>query len=134
MKPGDEIICPKCRQNSFLVKKNKIEGWTKTGEYLACSACSFLIEEINEPSPSGQIPHASKNLDELKSFLDTDNNTVDPQKILNSDKNATTYFCRDCKFFISHPFLNRCDLHDKNVNPMDDCPDFRRQDNEITVF
>ena len=33
-------------------------------------------------------------------------------------------FCRDCRHYISHPFLSRCDRHDRAADPMGDCPDF----------
>jgi len=126
MKQGDELVCPKCGQNSFLVKKTKMNGWEKAGEYLACSACLCQIEEIKEAplvDTAGNTSHA-KDIDKLKSFLDTDDDNVGYKSILDSDKNAQKSFCRDCKHFVSHPFMDRCGLHKKDVNPMDDCKDF----------
>ena len=37
------------------------------------------------------------------------------------------HFCRDCIQFVAHPFLSRCELHRKNVNPMDDCLQFKKK-------
>ena len=39
-------------------------------------------------------------------------------------KEGERNFCRDCMHFISHPFLTRCGLHKKNVEPMEDCDKF----------
>ena len=33
-------------------------------------------------------------------------------------------FCKDCVHFMPHPFVDRCDLDNHPVDPMDDCSEF----------
>ena len=33
-------------------------------------------------------------------------------------------FCRDCKHYLRHPFVSRCLLTGRDVEPMGDCPSF----------
>ena len=123
MKVGDEIICKHCGENSFLVKKTIMDGWTKLGEVLTCSSCSMEIEKIsNEEKSSENKEQKNLSLNKLSSFLGTEQ---EEKPTINMEEDEK-YFCRDCKHYISHPFLNRCSLQQVEVNPMDDCPSFER--------
>jgi hypothetical protein len=123
MKVGDEIICKHCGENSFLVKKTIMDGWTKVGEVLTCSSCSMEIEKIcNEEKLSEKQEIKSLSLDKLSGFLGTE---LEEKPTINMEEDEK-YFCRDCKHYISHPFLDRCSLHQTEVNPMDDCKSFER--------
>lgn len=120
MKQGDEIICPHCKGDAFLVKTNLMNDWVFEGETLICSLCKQKIadisrKDIKDPSES------NRTLDRLAAFLgeEKENN----QTIQDNEEKT---FCRDCKHYISHPFMNRCQLHTKEVNPMDDCRDFKK--------
>lgn len=123
MKPGDEVKCPHCGANSFLVKKPVMEGWTKRGDILACASCGAKVADlaaavlVDAPQDDG----SKKQLDKLASFLGT--SKVEHQTLRVDEKEQR--FCRDCQHFIAHPFLNRCGLRNLNVNPMDDCGDFQ---------
>ncbi len=120
MNPGQEIKCPHCGRNSFLVKKSLMDGWTKLGDILACSSCSAKIEDVK----TGQkAPCRKETVSKLASFLDTEEEAKPEIKSSEDER----HFCRDCVHFISHPFMNRCELHRKNVEPMDDCPSFLRK-------
>lgn len=118
MKAGEEIKCPNCGKDAFLVKKNILDGWTKKGEALACSACSFVICEIRKNEPADSSNQAKE---KLKNLLQEEETISAKINVLPEEK----HFCRDCLHFISHPFLSRCSLHSRNVEPMDDCKDFK---------
>lgn len=47
-----------------------------------------------------------------------------PAEIKLDEGGQTFHFCRDCADFIAHPFLNRCQRHGRDTDPMGDCPDF----------
>ena len=36
-------------------------------------------------------------------------------------------FCKDCKHFLKHPFVDRCEIDNKPVDPMDDCEKFEKR-------
>ena len=123
MRAGEEIVCEYCGKESFLVKKAIMDGWKKEGDFLACSTCGEKIAHLNldaEESASESKKSA------LLSLLNAD----DEKKIVFSASDDEKKFCRDCENFISHPFLNRCALHKKNVEPMDDCVQFKRKNGE----
>ena len=124
MKAGDEIICKHCGANSFLVKKTIMDGWTKTGEVLICSSCSKVIQDISENNKQLENEKTKRekkaSLEKLSGFLGTEQ----IKKPIIKSEDHEKHFCRDCKHYISHPFLDRCSLHKKEVNPMDDCESF----------
>ena len=120
MKQGDEIICPHCKKDSFLVKENLIDGWVFKGEILICSLCKQKIADTKKDSTKN-APTSGGKLDKLAAFLGEEK--LDKQTITDNEGKS---FCRDCKYYISHPFMNRCQLHAKEVNPMYDCHDFTK--------
>ncbi|HOK04120.1 MAG TPA: hypothetical protein P5270_01255 [Victivallales bacterium] len=120
MKAGDEIQCPHCGKSSFLKKTVIIDGWTKKGEVLSCAVCSAKIADLK----SENAAEDKKNFDKLASFLNE--NEKLPKIEIKSDENEKR-FCKDCSHFIKHPFNDKCGLHNKFVNPMDDCKEFKRK-------
>jgi len=131
---GDEIICPNCKTNSFLVKHSIMNGWSKVGETLNCSSCNLEIDKIIYSTDNDETTIALDNdknhsIDKL-SKLFGDEPIIKP--ILFNNDSIEVYFCRDCLHYISHPFLDRCDLHNKNVNPMDDCDQFEPKIDNIS--
>ena len=125
MKPGDEYNCPQCGKNSFLKKETVMDGWTKKGEVLRCAACGHLVCEM-KPEENGKPadPLKSAAADRLKNLLGGEDFSRKPTI---KTEEAETHFCKDCAYLIPHPFLFRCSRFDKNVNPMDDCPEFQRR-------
>ena len=121
MKTGDEIKCSFCGKDSFAVKGIEMDGWTLKGEILKCSSCGKKLADIPKNTEIEKHIKPDMNLDRLASFLGT-------EKVINSvlDADENKAFCKDCKHYIKHPFLNRCALHTKEVDPMDDCTDFVR--------
>ena len=122
MKIGDEIKCIHCGKQSFLIKKSLMDGWKKTGEILACSACGNVIKDLTEDvvnEVDGNTKTKSLDdgkLDKLAQFLNTEKVK---KKIIEADEKT---FCRDCKNYVKHPFFNICGITKNEVNPMDDCP------------
>ena len=42
-------------------------------------------------------------------------------KSLFTEPTSDVHFCKECRYFISHPFECRCALTERVVNPTDDC-------------
>ena len=124
MKPGDEYLCPHCGKNSFLKKETVMDGWTKKGDVLKCASCGTLVCELKEHAKENSDPLKSSAADKFKSLLG-DKDFVPRPKIELSETDS--HFCKDCAFLIPHPFVTRCSKTGKDVNPMDDCPDFSRR-------
>ena len=124
MRPGDEYTCPHCGKNSFLKKETVMDGWTKKGEVLKCAACGHLVCELKpEPDPPAD-PLKSDAANRLKDLFGGEDFTAKPTLKADGDE---AHFCKDCAFLIPHPFVFKCSRLAKMVNPMDDCPHYRRR-------
>jgi len=119
MKAGEMTNCPHCGQSTVLKAKVLMDGWTKTGQVLACAICGEKIADM--PEPVATKAEKDKAVSGLAALLHTESESKPEIKVSDDEK----LFCRDCEHFIAHPFLSRCTLHKKEVNPMDDCPDFK---------
>ena len=125
MKVGEEIKCPHCGSDAFVIKKTLMDGWTNLGEILACSACGEKIADLNTETEQAHKTNSAKSA--LASFLDVEIEKKQELHVTDKEKQ----FCKDCGHYIIHPFLSRCSLFDKEVDPMDDCDKFiRRESNE----
>ena len=55
-------------------------------------------------------------------FGESSSDSVDSSlKALFTEPTSDVHFCKDCRYFISHPFECRCALTERVVNPTDDC-------------
>ncbi len=125
MKAGDTVDCPHCGKSAFLKKESVMDGWTKTGEILACASCGEKIADLKEEIVTKSAAQ-SEAAASLASLLGTEKEEAPKIEVSEEEKQ----FCRDCSHFIVHPFLTRCSLHKRDVNPMDDCPDFSRKESK----
>ena len=121
MKAGDKITCPACGESCFAQKKSIMDGWTKIGDSLVCSLCGY---QLLERQPDEQSDDSSSAIDAKKSALAELLGGVEVEKPVIESSADERIFCRDCCFFISHPFMSRCSHHNREVGPMDDCSDF----------
>lgn len=126
MKHGDELNCPHCGQSTFVIKKAVMDGWTKAGDIFSCSGCDAKIADVEEPKKGLADKKSSESSAALAGFLGVEKEEKKELTATDEEK----HFCRDCAHLVSHPFLTRCDLHKKDVNPMDDCPDFMKKKSE----
>ena len=131
MKAGDSWECPYCGKSSFLKKESVMDGWKKTGEVLRCAACSAFVENVVESSASGKsCPDGAG--DSKKAFLAfLGEDEEEKQAAFSTMEREECRFCRDCKYRVMTAFQIFCTKHEKEVGPMEDCPDFiRRPDSE----
>lgn len=121
MKVGDSWDCPHCKKNSFLKKESVMEGWTKVGEVLKCAACGAVAEQIGAASADGKTDTPAENKINTLAALLGEEKLSAPETTL---KDAERRFCRDCKHRVMNAFRIYCTKHERDVNPMDDCPDY----------
>lgn len=125
MKAGQLFDCPHCNQNTFLMKEAVMDGWTKKCDVLKCASCGTVIDEIKEnDSFTATQEQQNKKRNALAALFGEEPET--DLKTVNSDLfNTEKRFCRDCQYRVMNAFRIRCGKHEKDVNPMDDCPDFK---------
>ena len=125
LKPGDAFLCQACGRDSVAKVKRVMDGWTFVGEVLTCAFCG---EEIGSGDTDDSTEHETGGATEvarLAAFLDDAGAGGRRPGISASD--AEKRFCRDCRHYLVHPFVSRCLLHDRDVEPMDDCEDYSRR-------
>jgi hypothetical protein len=144
--------CPHCGMMTILQTKRRYDGFTLLEEYLACGFCGARIEAA-EDSTSKQPATSTGNARKQSAlsvylFGSDARSTSDGSDAGDSDSalppssrcktrlsdagldaaSGGGHFCRDCRYYVKHPFLSRCARHDREVEPMQDCPDFSRPD------
>ena len=120
MKPGTPFRCPACHADSIVKVRKKMDGFRCVGEDLVCMLCGAVLP----PEPKQETAPDDGKTGALADLLGV---TDDGPERLADD--GVRRFCRDCRHYISHPFLSRCDRHDRAADPMGDCPDFTPREN-----
>ncbi len=117
MRENEVIQCPRCHEKSIAKRRNRMDGFRKTGEVLACMLCGAELQEL-APAEKTEAAPATAKADALATLLNT---AAESRVHLRLDE-AERRFCRDCAHYLKHPFLSRCTLREEEVNPMGDCP------------
>ncbi len=106
-----------------MKSEKRMDGWTFVGEVFACALCGAEIPRADEPASTGRPEQAKQEASSrLADFLGGAN--VDSKRVDLESKPGEARFCRDCSQYLVHPFVSRCLLHDRDVEPMDDCESF----------
>lgn len=114
-----EIICRNCGADTLLKREAIYDGFTKTGERLTCSSCSF--EYMDETD----VPFKAKK-DEPVIFTEADRSA----KIEVFDDAEAQQLCRYCSNYIINPFTQFCSIHKKEVQATDTCGQFQLAQDE----
>lgn len=124
--PGASFHCTHCGNDSIAKKENVMEGWRCVGTRLVCALCGapLAAEDVSSAGTSAlsdASASAKRSLDGAASFLGTSLEELAPKLDLGESDGR---FCKNCEHFLRHPFQSRCLLHDRDVEPMEDCSDF----------
>lgn len=94
-----KIFCPCCRQESAVKVVKKYDGFTLVGEMDTCAFCGYEFNE-EEPEFINDHPPGWVNDGNLKKI------------------------CRRCQHYVINPFVQKCVLHEREVEATDTCGDF----------
>lgn len=117
MRAGESIVCPLCGDKTIVKEHRKLDGFKLAGVEFRCMLCSGKLGEGSMPGET--VPEVPKS-NPFASLLG-EKTAAAPTL---ADGGPEARFCRDCRHFIVHPFLSRCEKFHKEVNPMDDCVHF----------
>lgn len=126
-----QVICPHCGEATAPQRRTVEDpsGGFALKEEFHCLFCGGLLPGKADAKPQ-KIDNA-KNTSGLKDLLGIGGD--EPVKpVIKAEENERK-FCRDCQFYVAHPFLSRCDKHKRTADPMGDCPDFSRRNKEVKV-
>ncbi|WP_176013835.1 hypothetical protein [Victivallis sp. Marseille-Q1083] len=116
------VTCPHCGGETVPKEKVLLDGWTRRGTVLVCAFCGGELPSAE--SPEATAPAADRKTSALAALLGSEV----PEAVKLTASAEERRFCRDCRYYIKHPFLSRCERRQAEVNPMDDCPDFALPD------
>ena len=138
---GQRFYCQHCKRDSVVQVVHDIQGFRIVSEKAICAFCKAeIVGAILNPSePTSASADATSlvavpdSTSALSSLLQLDSDDGIEKASLSglladsagAASDTTKPFCRDCYYYIHHPFLSRCSFHNRTVEPMDDCPSFR---------
>lgn len=128
-KVGHRAFCPVCNDVTVVKLATRYDGWTEVGRYAVCALCGQELESAKSScdTSGGETEPArgcgDQSLERAAQFLG-ENVVPGPtaRDILRDGSDAV--FCKDCRFFCRHPFVDMCLRHERPVASMHDCPDF----------
>lgn len=117
---GDKLVCPHCKEETFVKQITKMDEWTKKGEILVCALCNEKIADVQSETAKEE---KQDKLSALSALLGGE--TLEKTEVsLNQEDRR---FCKDCKFAIRNAFVIRCELSNSVVEAMDDCEKFQKR-------
>ena len=118
MKRGDKLNCPACHHETVVKEKVEMDGWTVGEKIFVCALCEAKLGDMNDLESKDEIK--TKAVSSLAGLFDTE---VEEKKVI-SEEEGDLHFCKYCEHYVSHAFMERCDLHKKEITAMQSCPDF----------
>ena len=106
------IICCECNADTFVRREPVYDGFQKAGETILCVSCGHVFESEDD------VPY--KDTSGPKLFTDADRSKR--VEIFRSDEKG--HNCRHCTHYVVNPFIQRCGLHNTEVQATDLCGDF----------
>jgi len=121
---GDSFTCVHCRSSSFAKLKTEYEGFTIKRSYLVCAFCQAEIYADKKSEKTAQVPAKKPAVGKLSSLFGEVGETDKPviSELLEDDKERR--FCKNCRHNFITPFKCHCNLHQKEVEPLEDCQYF----------
>ena len=123
-RPGQEFMCPQCGMQSVVLEEQLVEGlFEVVGKRYVCSSCGWQIppELVFAPVSSTSHLSSSSSDDAALEALFGDSTPLESGPILEDD---TLRFCKNCRHYLQSPFLSRCLLSNREVDPLGLCQNF----------
>lgn len=117
--PPEAIECPACGESSFLKRAPRYDGFQKVGETLHCAACRHEFNDEQEI-----VFRAPR----TPAFLAND--ALPPARQSVFAEGGVAQCCRHCQHYVVNPFVQRCALHQREVDATDDCKEFTKRTEE----
>ncbi len=122
MRAGESVGCPHCGERTVVKSRKKMDGFTVVGEVFVCALCGAELGKPEEAGAAAPDHAASGRLAALLGDV-----SVEAKADLTPGEEYGR-FCRNCVRFIEHPFKTLCGLDGRAVDPMGECPRFRKKE------
>ncbi len=110
--PSAEIVCTACGKETLVRREAVFDGFRKTGERFICISCGHAYAD--EAAVPFKIRRAAS--------LFTEADRSKQVEIFRSDEKG--HNCRHCRHYVKNPFIQRCALHNREVEATDLCDQF----------
>jgi len=130
---GDSFTCPHCQSASIAKLKTEYEGFSVKRSYLVCAFCQAELFADKKPAKQRKAPVKNPSSEKLSSFFGERADTSGPamSELLSDDQDRR--FCKNCRHNFITPFKCHCNLHQKEVEPLQDCPDFAAKSKAASI-
>jgi hypothetical protein len=127
---ANKMICPTCGEATVPVRRSERLDWSTVDVFWTCALCGARLPMENDNtacSDEADTDDPPESIYKLAGFLGDDPAEIEhgsAKELL--DDGSEIQFCRDCKYFLKHPFVCHCLLHDRDTEPMKHCRNFER--------
>ena len=121
MKRGDKVNCPACKHQTVVKEKVEMDGWTVGEKIFVCALCEAKLGDMSDTESKDEIK--TKAVSGLAGLFDTE---VEEKAVI-TEEAGDLHFCKYCEHYVSHTFVERCQLHKKKISSMQSCPDFKKK-------
>lgn len=121
MKRGDKVNCPACHHETVVKEKIEMAGWTVGEKIFVCALCEAKLGDMNDVESKDESN--KKAVSGLAGLFDTE---VEEKAVI-TEEEGDLHFCKYCEHYVSHAFVERCQLHKKEVTAMQSCLDFKKK-------
>ena len=97
------FIGPFCKEQSFIRLEKEYDGFKVINQKKICALCGYEFKDDEE------VPYIE-------------------EKPLFNDENEEAHFCRDCQYYVVHPWTQKCTLTNQEVTALDTCPEFVKRE------
>ena len=122
MKRGDKINCPSCNHQTVVKEKVEMDGWTVGDKIFVCALCEAKLGDMDDLESKDEIK--TKAVSGLADLFATE---VEEKAVI-TEEEGDLHFCKYCEYYVSHAFVERCQLHKKEITAMQSCPDFKKKE------
>lgn len=107
------IVCSACGTDTFVRREPVYENFKKTGERFFCVTCGHEFKDEQS------VPFITM----AKPVIFTDADRTQKVDLFQGDEKGRN--CRHCQHYVKNPFVQRCGLHQMEVQASDLCDDFQ---------
>jgi hypothetical protein len=127
VREGSRLECPGCHAATVVKVVNRLDGWTCVGRAYVCALCGHDFGPA-DATGAAHSPKRGKSASEAAMALFGEAMAPAARAAILDEPRG--HFCKDCRHFFKHPFRTTCLLHEREVRPMGDCPEYEARCDE----
>ncbi len=120
---GDTFFCQHCQARSIVKKKREYVDFSLKRELLVCAFCQKEIA-VAAAAETSSVTAAAPRPNALAALLGVEDEPLNPDAASILQAEQERRFCKNCAYNFVTPFKCHCTLHRREVEPMQDCPDY----------